>query len=204
MGGYWHQANCTCPIAPQNGAWECGCLIVEYFNQYLDKCGNREHCPIVEVGPKTCYHHIFITISNLFRHCILFLHGSTFGTKTYSVSINFYVSTGFVAFVFIVFQQTTCFKFMFLSCFNIKFMLQKYGYVSSHGHVYVSRACLCTKSMFQVKGMFQFNISYLFYGLFFVSKALCFYVSLLPSIQKTFIQKLHCFLARFYVSCLIF
>ncbi len=32
------------PLPKPNGAWECGYLVVEYFNEYLDKCGNREHC----------------------------------------------------------------------------------------------------------------------------------------------------------------
>jgi hypothetical protein len=70
----------------------------------MDKCGNREHCPSVEVSPETCYQHILIAISNLFQHCILLPHGSTFGTKAEHVFLDFYVSMGFVAsFMFIVF-----------------------------------------------------------------------------------------------------
>jgi hypothetical protein len=69
------------PLPPQNGTWECGYLVVEYFNQYLDKHGNREHYFGVEVSFETCYHHIFTTISNLFGHCILLPHGLTFGAK---------------------------------------------------------------------------------------------------------------------------
>ncbi len=51
--------------------------------------------------------------------------------------------------------------------------------------------------------MFHFNVSCLFYGLLFVYIAmfLCLYVSLFPSIQKTFIQKLHRLFASFNVSC---
>jgi hypothetical protein len=86
MGGYWHQANCTCPIAQIDGAWKCGYLVVEYFSQYLDKCGDREHCSGEEVSIETCYHHILTTISNMFQHCILLPDGSTFGTK-HNVSI---------------------------------------------------------------------------------------------------------------------
>jgi hypothetical protein len=53
------------PLPPQNGAWECGYLIVKYFSQCLDKCGDREHCLGVEVNLETCYHHIFTIISKL-------------------------------------------------------------------------------------------------------------------------------------------
>jgi hypothetical protein len=38
-----------------------------------------------------------------------------------------------------------------------------------------------------------------FYGFMY----LCFYVSLFPSIQKTFIQKLHHLFASVYVSCIV-
>jgi hypothetical protein len=99
MGNYWHLGNCTCPIAPTNwnmGMWILNCII------FLLVLGNKEHCPDVEVNLKTCYHHILTAISNLFEHYILILHGSTFGTRAYCASLDFYVSMGFVAFVFII------------------------------------------------------------------------------------------------------
>ncbi len=54
------------PLPPQNGAWECGYLVLEYFSQYMDKRGDKEHYHGVEVSLKTCYHHILTTISKLF------------------------------------------------------------------------------------------------------------------------------------------
>jgi hypothetical protein len=86
MGDFWDQAHCTYAIAQIDGAWECGYLVVEYFSQYLDKCGDKEHCYGVEMSIETCCHHILTTISNMFQHCILLPHGSVFGTK-YNVSI---------------------------------------------------------------------------------------------------------------------
>jgi hypothetical protein len=96
-------------------------------------------------------------------------------------------------------------------------------------YVYVSRpcfrwwACLCIKAMFQYQSsqcfssrayfssrfLVHFMVYYLFIGVqmvlyFYGSMLMCFYVSLFPSIQKTFIQKLHCLFAGFYVSCIIF
>jgi len=68
-------------LPTQNGAWERGYLVVEYFNQYLDNHGNREHFLGVEVNLGTCYHHILISISKLFQHYILLLHGLGFETK---------------------------------------------------------------------------------------------------------------------------
>jgi hypothetical protein len=70
------------PLPPQNGAWECGYLVIEYFSQYLDKCGDKEHYPSVEVSPETCYRHFLTTILKLFWHYIILSHGSTFGTRT--------------------------------------------------------------------------------------------------------------------------
>jgi hypothetical protein len=73
--------------------------------------------------------------------------------------------------------------------------------------------------MFQVVGMFlyqghvsfQGNVSIQgfcsFHDLLFVSRSsnglmfLCLYVSLFPSIQKTFIQKLNCLFIALCVSC---
>ncbi len=54
-------------LPPYNGAWECGYLAKEYFSQYIDKHGDREHCHPMEVNPKTCYDHILTTIFNLFH-----------------------------------------------------------------------------------------------------------------------------------------
>jgi hypothetical protein len=53
------------PMPKHNGTWECEYLVVECFNQYMDKCGDKEHCPGVEVGFATCCHHFFIVISNM-------------------------------------------------------------------------------------------------------------------------------------------
>jgi hypothetical protein len=54
------------PLPPQNGTWEFGCLVLEYFSQYLDKHGDKQHYFGVEVSLKTCYHHILTTTSKLF------------------------------------------------------------------------------------------------------------------------------------------
>jgi hypothetical protein len=58
--------------------WIPSCRI---FQSVLGQHGDKEHYPGVEVSPETCYHHIFIAISKLFRHYILLSHGSSFGTR---------------------------------------------------------------------------------------------------------------------------
>ncbi len=40
--------------------------ILEYFSQYMDKRGDKQHYFGVEVSLKTYYHHIFTTTSKLF------------------------------------------------------------------------------------------------------------------------------------------
>jgi hypothetical protein len=75
-------------------------------------------------------------------------------------------------------------------------------------YVLVRRPCLCVKPMIQFKAMFNsrflvhFTVYFLFLG---VQMALCFYVyvSLFPSIQKLFIQKLLSLFASVYVSCFV-
>ncbi len=58
------------PLPKQNGAWGCGYLVVECFSQYLDKCGDREHCPSVEVSPEnlllTYFHNYFKYVPTLY------------------------------------------------------------------------------------------------------------------------------------------
>jgi hypothetical protein len=152
-----------------------------------------EQCPIVEVSLKTCYHHIFTFISKLFWHYILLPHGSAFGTRVYYVSLDFYVSMGFMASMFIWFLVDCMFLYVFsrLSCSCIKFMFQypclflyRIG-LSSKGDVLVD-CLLC---------ILKFILCYMF---------LCLYASIIPSTQKTFIQKLNCIFVGFYVLCILF
>jgi hypothetical protein len=63
-------------VTKYSGTWECIYLIVEYFSQYLDKCGNG-----VEVSSVICCHHFLTSISNMFQHCNLFSHNSPFKNK---------------------------------------------------------------------------------------------------------------------------
>jgi hypothetical protein len=126
------------PLPPKNGAWECGYLIVEYFNQYLDKHGNKEHCPNVEVSLETCYHYILTAISKFFQHCILLPHGSTFGTKTKCVFLNFYVSMGIWFLCLHIFNRLHVSSL----CFYVKAIFQKYDHVSRCGIRF------CMKAMF--------------------------------------------------------
>ncbi len=114
--------------------------------------------------------------------------------------------------------RTTCFKFMFLSCSNIKSMFLCQGHLSHHG------VCFCFKAMFQypcfyIKCLFLYQINLSNHGDVLIDRFLCLlrsifcfqgyrflclYVSLTPSIQKTFIQNLNCLFVSFHVLCLLF
>jgi hypothetical protein len=97
---------------------------------------------------------------------------------------------------------------MSLLCSYIKHMFLCQNHVLGCGHVYVSRPCFSSRTFF-------YSRFFVFFSLLFVyrsSMVLCFYgsmflwlsISLFPSIQNTFIHKLHHIFARFYVSCIIF
>jgi hypothetical protein len=86
---------------------------------------------------------------------------------------------------------------MFLSCFNVKSMFQVAGMFQYQWHVFVSSPCFRSRACFISTFLIYFKSIICFYDFMF----LCFYVSLFPSIQKTFIQKLHRLFASFYVSC---
>ncbi len=139
MGNYWHQANCTYPIAPIE--WNMGMwyLVVEYFCEYLNKCGNKEHCHGVEMSPKTCYHHILTSISNLFQHYILPLHGSAFGTRAMCL-FEFLCFNGVCGFLHV---SNILVDFMFQVYVSVMFLYKAYVYLSrpcfsiNQIHVYV-------------------------------------------------------------------
>ncbi len=134
----------------------------------MDKHGNREHCPSVEVSLETCYHHIFIAISNLFRHCILLTHGLTFGNIM--CVFGFLCFNGICGFCVYSFLVDCMFQFYVFVMFQYKVYVFVLGHVSNRGyvflsrpcfsiHVFVSSVCFCIESIFQIKGMFQFIIS---------------------------------------------
>jgi hypothetical protein len=88
---------------------------------------------------------------------------------------------------------------MFLSC---SYMFQYQGHVSNQGHISISSPCLSSRFIV------HFMVYYLFLGIqmvlcFYGFMYLCLYLSLFPSIQKAFIQKLHHLFVVVYVSCII-
>jgi hypothetical protein len=117
----------------------------------------------------------------------------------YSILVNcifqVYVSIMFLYQAY-VYVSRACFKWW--ACLCIKVMFQ-----------YQSSKCFSSRAYFSSRFLVHFMFYYLFIGVqmvlcFYGSMLMCFYVSLFPSIQKTFIQKLHGLFASFYVSCIIF
>jgi len=123
------------------------------------------------------------------------ISSSVCGFYVYSILVNcmFQVYV-YVLFLYksYVFVSRPCFKSMAMfklwACFYIKGMSMYQVHVSIQGHVLVQGFLFILRSIL------------CFYGFMF----LFFYVSLFPSIQKPFIQKLHRLFVGVYVSCIIF
>jgi len=96
-------------------------------------------------------------------------------------------------FIFLCFNRVCGFLCVYNILVNYMFQVYVYVMFMYKAYIFVSRPCFSSK----------FLDHFIVYSLFLGDQmVLCFII--FPSIQKTFIQKLHHLFASFYVSCIIF
>ncbi len=151
------------PMPKHNGTWECKYLVVECFNPYLNKHGDREHCPGVEVSFATCCHHFF---KSYFKHI----------RTLYSTSPWFILQEQIVKFV----SRFLCFNWIFdFLCMYWKF--------------YVSSSCYnsCKIHVLTPYNGFKSRFQDIFYNIFSCFYSPCFCASMFQHshpFKTTFIQ----------------